>query len=79
MRLRLAVPTIVVALVKAGVSNAMPLAAGTVVQLYGGWAAQALAEAGRSSAGRTAGFGWNEAVEEARGVPVWRVPSGPRP
>ena len=32
MRLRLAGPTIVVALVKAGVSNAMPLADGTVVQ-----------------------------------------------
>ena len=32
MRLRLAGPTIVVALAKAGVSKAMPLAAGTVVQ-----------------------------------------------
>ena len=32
MRFRLAGPTMVVALVKAGVSNAMPLAAGTVVQ-----------------------------------------------
>ncbi len=32
IRLRLAGPTIVVALVKAGVSNAIPLAVGTVVQ-----------------------------------------------
>src|ERR1700728_2442609 len=57
IRLRLASPTIVVSLVNAGVWKATALAAGTGVQLYGGWAAQALAVDARASAGRTAGLG----------------------
>jgi hypothetical protein len=76
--LRLAGPTIVVGELKAGVWNAIPFCAGTTVQSYGGFAAHAFAEAARSAAGRTAGFGWNSTDCDEPPALADREPSGPK-